>query len=91
MELEVGTVLCDLHDGIDIPDGWRIESSLVVPAIGASGMIQETLMESGASRFYCYCNKHLVVTGVDHKGRIIAMGSYDDRALHIYRLVEVSE
>ena len=91
MELRLGQVVCDVHDGIDLSSigNPKVVNKIVVPARNAGQMIQDTIQEQVEER-YSYLNKTLVVCEEDMQGNLVLMCSYDSIRL-IVVIVEFPE
>lgn len=79
--LDIGSVLCDTHDGINSPDPsiW-ITDMISMTASGGSEIITKLLSGMGCDD--SYHNKMLVIVGYcPASSAFVAAWSYDDRVL----------
>jgi hypothetical protein len=85
---ELGDVLCDMHDGLHLPDGAEVVTSITVDTHGrtcgtdtGSEFITRMLRVRGIEN-PSRGNKQLVIVDVEvQTGHVIAACSYDGRSL----------
>lgn len=77
--MRIGYEICDMHYGLDLPEGAEVVSQTSVYTECGSEVIN--LMVRKEIPDYQYLNKMLVVVGENSDGDIVAAYSYDDRNL----------
>jgi hypothetical protein len=87
MKIKYGTVLCDMHNGLELPKGAEVVTKIVVECHVGSTVIEDSVRRMTGDEFWGYTNKFLVVTGEDwNSGHTQAMYSYDGRRLSILEI-----
>lgn len=77
-DLSVGTILCDLHDGLRVPFGVTAKSLWVENDHALEAVKALLGPDTEAARHYV--NKHLVVAGFSYASlSALAVASYDGR------------
>tara|TARA_Y100000310_G_C20409027_1_gene681053 strand:- start:371 stop:691 length:321 start_codon:yes stop_codon:yes gene_type:complete len=82
-----GTVICDMHYGLEIPDGWEVVRRYEINAVGGSDLIQKNVSK-WTGKPYLYLNKCLVIWGSGWDGSIHCAYSYDDHRIGFIDIIE---
>ena len=82
-----GTVICDMHYGLKLSDGWEVVQRYVIGAVGGSDFIQKNVSKR-TGKPYLYCNKCLVVMDEGGDGSIRCAYSYDNRRIGFIDIIE---
>lgn len=80
--MRVGDVLCDMHDGLRLPEGVSNVVHRRIRKEGSTAVVAAFLTYAGSRA--SYTNKYLVVADVcEHSDQVTAVYSYDDRTFGI--------
>lgn len=95
MSLSIGQTLCDMHDGLQLPEGVEVVGSSVIRDIEGGHLVIDMLLSCNdqfEGKYQPrYTNKMLTVVGYDWGHQIwTAMYSYDGHTLGIFILKEKS-
>jgi len=82
--MNYGDVICDLHDGLSLPDGATLVKSFKVRSSGGPEFIRATLRDQCVTDHYT--NKTVVVIGEADNGNLICAASYDACSLHFFEI-----
>lgn len=86
-DVNFGMVICDMHDGLELPDGWSVVDSIRVHCSGGCKFIENAVKHNGGD--LRYTNKELAIVDewADERGSgVIAMYSWDDSFIVTYRI-----